>query len=118
MDEKENLDATRTTEPPSVHAGAAELMELREQRASEYLSAALRTEDTLAANVGAINADLMFFAHHARRMIEPALKMAPAELEAFQHLYPALQAHARLAREIGRLSALDVKIRQKHEKEP
>jgi hypothetical protein len=88
----------------SKDADAAALTALRQQKTLEYLQAALAIEDPLIANVSLLNADLMFYAHEIRRMIGPALKMAPADVNELANLFPAMEGALRVHRQSERLS--------------
>ncbi len=96
-------------------AGMEALMELREQKTAEYLRAALAMEDPLVANVSVMNADLMFYAREIRRMIEPALKMAPAELRELANLFPAMDGALRVYRQSERFSTFVNRLKRERE---
>jgi hypothetical protein len=111
MDENEKTSA----EQPAVLPGQAvdqqsndvsmeDLTDRREQKTLEYLRSALAIKDPLVANVSLMNADLMFYAHEIRRMIEPALKMASADLSELANLFPAMDGALRVHRQSERLS--------------
>jgi hypothetical protein len=108
MDENANVDVADVTEPQQTDVGASveALAELREKRTVDYLQKALEMGDPLSANIGAVNADLMLFAGHMRRIIAPALERLPSEPRALANLVPAVESHSRVARQIERLAAL------------
>ncbi len=111
MDENEGISAQQPGRPrkealdqQSEGVAIEELADLRQQKTVEYLREALATKDPLIANVSLLNADLMYYALEIRRMIEPALKSAPADLSELANLFPAIDGALRLHRQSERLS--------------
>ena len=76
----------------------------------DYLRSSLAMKDPLAANVGAVNADLMAFAHCLQRAITRALDMAPTALGEFEKLMPAIDSHMRISRQVERLTKLNQQL--------
>jgi hypothetical protein len=93
----------------------AGLAELREQRTLEYLQTALKMEDPLSANVGAMSADLMLIAGRMGRVIGPALEKLPAQPGALANLLSALESYGRVARQIERLTLLLERIERQEQ---
>ena len=82
----------------------------RHERIMDYLRSSLAMKDPLAANVGAVNADLMAFAHCLQRAITRALDMAPTALDEFEKLMPAIDSHMRISRQVERLTKLNQQL--------
>ena len=111
MEEKKKASAQQPagSQPQAVDqqsegADLEELTDLRQQKTVEYLRAALAVKDPLIAHVSLLNADLMYYALEIRRMIEPALKSAVAELSVLANLFPAIDGALRLHRQSERFS--------------
>lgn len=122
MEDKKKVEGSSSKGVPqqaghhqAAEATAVTLVELREQRTLDYLEHALSVDDPLSANVGAVSADLMFFAAQMRRIIAPALEKLPAEPSALAHLVPAVESHGRVARQIERLAALLERLNRRQE---
>jgi hypothetical protein len=121
MDDKATVDLKQPAAPGSLaqehqgEAAVAELMDLREQRVLDYLRTALHMDDPLMANIGSLNADLMMFAHHMQRIIKPALEKLPAEPGALANVVPAVESHARVARQVERLAVLVDRLKRQRE---
>ena len=117
VDVKDLKDVTDVTAPQQTDArtNAEALAELREKRTFDYLQEVLGIGDPLSANVGAVVADLMFFASHMRRIIAPALQELPAEPRSLANLLPAVESHSRVARQIERLAALMDRLNRQEE---
>ncbi len=106
MDEQV-ADPKCASESDPVGNGAADMAtDAREQRILQYHDASLRADGALVANLGALIADLLLVAYGLRRMLAPALKMATASPEEFNHLLPAVDRYLRLTGQVGRFSAL------------
>ena len=109
----QNVETEQTAEVTHVEGGVASGRDPcendeRHQRIGEYLRAALALEDPLAANVGAINADLMMFAHSLQRAIASALETK--RLDEFGKLMPAIDSHMRISRQVERLAKLNQQL--------
>ena len=96
-------------------AQVEELMVSREQKTLEYLRAALEIKDPLIANVAVMNADLMFYSHQIRRIVEPAFKMAPADLSELTNLLPAMDSALRVHRQSERFSMFISKLKRQQD---
>jgi hypothetical protein len=70
----------------------------------EYLDEALEMKNPLAANVAVLNSDLLLFARHMRRLIEPVLKAIAPATGGLGKLTPAIDAHLRVCRQVKRFS--------------
>jgi hypothetical protein len=77
----------------------------REARILAYHDASLRTEDLLAANVAAVNADVMLVGYQLKRLLAPALEMAASDPGALARLLPAVDRYLRTARTVDRFSS-------------
>jgi hypothetical protein len=122
MDENTKIDADAEAglqEPAVGHTANSsqveELMVSREQKAIEYLQAALEIKDPLLANVAVMNADLMFYSHQIRRIVEPAFKMAPADLGELTNLLPAMDSALRVHRQSERFSMFIAKLKRQQD---
>lgn len=82
----------------------------RQQRIEDYLRTALAMEDPLAANVGAVNSDLMLFGYSLQRAITKALETAPAALDEFGKLMPAIDSYMRISRQVERFAKLNQQL--------
>lgn len=122
MDDKATVDSKKPTGlgiPDPEHQGVGtsvdQLMDLREQRILDYLGMVLNMDDPLRASIGALNADLLTFAHHMQRIIKPALEKLPAQPGALANVVPAVESHARVARQVERFATLGDRLDRKHE---
>jgi hypothetical protein len=93
-------------DPRSEGVGNETLPDLREQKAAEYMRAALAVGDPLVANVSVLNADLMYYAMEIRRMLESGLKAAAADVDELGNLFPAIDGALRVHRQSERFSVL------------
>ena len=96
-------------------AGTADLTKLREEKIVEYLREGLANKDPAIANASALNADLLFYAAEIRRMVVPAFKMAPAELEELANLFPVIDMGLRVHRLSERFSVFIERLRRRQE---
>lgn len=121
MDEKNNIGSRDSRDSAEAAAErqagdvADQLGALREQRIDDYLRLVLNMHDPLRANLGAIKADMMTFAHHMRRIIVPALETLAPEPGALGKVVPAVESHTRVARQVERLTALEERLDRQHE---
>jgi hypothetical protein len=79
----------------------------RLERIEEYLARALANPDALAANLGAINSDLMRIGYRMMGVINQALAESPQTQKELGKLLPAIAISAQLARQIHRLAEFD-----------
>jgi hypothetical protein len=82
----------------------------RHERIKDYLRSALAMKDPLAANVGAVNSDLMLFGYSLQRAITKALDMTPAALDEFGKLMPAIDSYMRISRQVERFAKLNQQL--------
>jgi len=82
----------------------------RQRRIEDYLRAALAMEDPLAANVGAVNSDLMRFGYSLQQAITKALQTTPTALDEFGKLMPAIDSYMRISRQVERFSKLNQQL--------
>lgn len=82
----------------------------RHERIMDYLRSSLAMEDPLAANVGAVNSDLMLFGYSLQRAITKALDLAPAALDEFGKLMPAIDSYMRISRQVERFAKLNQQL--------
>ena len=109
---------TRTeqvAEAPQVEGAAAashepQAKDERQERIRDYLRSALAMEDPLAANVGAVNSDLMLFSYSLQRAITKALDMTPDALDQFGKLMPAIDSYMRISRQVERFAKLNEQL--------
>ena len=105
MDEHEKSGADDTADES--------LAALREKKTEECMLAALANEDPLMAGAAIMNADMLFYAQEARRIIEPALKSASADnVQEIMHLLPALEMPLRLCRQSVQISAFMERLKR------
>jgi hypothetical protein len=102
-------------EAPQVEGAVAGNHELqakdeRHERIMEYLRSSLAMKDPLAANVGAVNSDLMLFGYSLRRAISKALDMTPDVLDQFGKLMPAMEAYMRISKQVERFTKLNQQL--------
>ena len=86
--------------------GTEEPRNPRGKKIVEYLDEALEMKNPLAANVAVLNCDLLLFASHFRRQIEPVLEAIPPATGGLGKLTPAIDAHLRICRQVERFSTL------------
>jgi hypothetical protein len=96
-------------------AGADDLTKLREQKIDEYLREGLANKDAAIANASVLNADLMFYASEIRRMVAPAFKMTPAELDELANLFPVMDMGLRVHRMSERYSVFIERLKRRQE---
>ena len=82
----------------------------RHERIMEYLRSSLAMKDPLAANVGAVNSDLMLFGYSLRRAISKALDMTPDVLDQLGKLMPAMEAYMRISKQVERFTKLNQQL--------
>jgi hypothetical protein len=83
------------------------LADRRTARIAEYLAQILEYADPLRANVGAVNADLLFMADRLRQRLE----VAPWEtLEDFEDLKPAIDSLLRIHKQIDRFAQFEARL--------
>jgi hypothetical protein len=82
----------------------------RLRRINEYLQAALAKQDALQANLSAANADLMTISYKLVAVIKETMDAAPASLEAYEELGPAISDLLRIHKQIDRFSTLDNRL--------
>jgi hypothetical protein len=102
--------------PPDPHDGLApetRLTQEREKKILEFQADALHMDSPLAANVALMTGDLMLYACHVRRVLEPALK-AVAQPQDFPQVTPAIDGYLRLARQVERLSYFLDRLQREH----
>jgi len=104
--------ATEVTETERVSKGCDKPDEKdeRQRRIKDYLRSALAMEDSLAANVGAVNSDLMLFGYCLQRAITKAMETAPAALDEFGKLMPAIDSYMRISRQVERFAKLSQQL--------
>lgn len=90
----------------------------RLERIGDYQQAALAYPDPLAANLGALNSDLMRISYRLMRATDKALALSANPLEDFDTLRPALEACSHVSRQIHRLSQLDCRLRSSRPRKP
>jgi hypothetical protein len=83
--------------------------DLRRRRIADYLTEALRQDNSLRANLGAVNCDLMHLAYDLKQAIAEALGVDPA-LGHFQGLLPAIDYWLRVSKQVERLAQLDLQF--------
>jgi hypothetical protein len=95
-------------EQPASNVGAVvgtdEPRNPRGKKIVEYLDESLEMKNSLAANVAVLNSDLLLFASHLRRLIEPVLEATPPATGGVGKLMPAIDAHLRICRQVERFS--------------
>jgi hypothetical protein len=82
----------------------------RVRRIMDYLQSALDKQDALQANLSAANADLMMIGYKLATAIKAAMATAPASLEAYEELVPAIGNLLRIHKQVDRFSALDSRL--------
>jgi hypothetical protein len=82
----------------------------RYQRIIDYHNTALAIEDPLAANVGAVNADLMLMTYRLKQAIGEAMDVTPTALEEFEKLMPAVDSFLRISRQVERFAKLNLQL--------
>lgn len=98
------------TERVSVGCDKPDRKDERHERIKDYLRTALAMEDPLAANVGAVNSDLMLFGHRLQQAITKALEMTPTALDEFGRLMPAIDSYMRISRQVERFAKLNQQL--------
>ena len=83
----------------------------RLERIEEYLARALANPDALAANLGAINSDLMRIGYRMMGVINQALAESPQTQKELGKLLPAIGISTQLARQIHRFAEFDARRR-------
>jgi hypothetical protein len=83
--------------------------DLRRQRIADYLTEALRQDNSLRANLGAVNCDLLHLVYDLKQAIAEALGVDPA-LGQFQGLLPAIDYWLRVSKQVERLAQLDLQF--------
>jgi len=83
----------------------------RPQRIRDYEQEVLNDPDALAANLGAVNADLMWISYRLGKVTRAALARSTNPLEDLAGLLPAINASAQVARQIHRLAEFDSRQR-------
>ena len=103
---------TQTEQVAEAAAGSHEpqTKDERHERIKDYLRSALAMKDPLAANVGAVNSDLMLFGYSLQRAITKALDLAPAALDEFGKLMPAIDSYMRISRQVERFAKLNQQL--------
>jgi hypothetical protein len=102
--------ATETTERVSKGCDKPDEKDERQRRIEDYLRTALAMEDPLAANVGAVNSDLMLFGYSLQQAITKALETAPTALDEFGKLMPAIDSYMRISRQVERFAKLNQQL--------
>ncbi len=97
--------ATRQALPQSASVSH----EARLRRVNDYQVASLAKPDALAANLGSINSGLMRVALWLDAAIESALESGPRSVERIQRLLPAIDTHLRIARQVDRFAAIEIR---------
>jgi hypothetical protein len=122
MHRNETVDSKQTAESQcptgdqnANDAGADDLTKLREQKIVEYLREGLANEDPAIANASVLNADLLFCAAEIRRMVAPAFKMTPSELDELGNLFPVLEMGLRVHRMSERYSVFIERLKRRQE---
>jgi len=82
----------------------------RQRRIDDYRRAALAMEDPLAANVAAVNSDLLLFGYSLQQAITQALQTAPTALDEFGKLMPAIDSYMRISRQVERFAKLNQQL--------
>lgn len=105
----------QVAESPQVERAAAaspepQAKDERQERIKDYLRSALAMEDPLAANVGAVNSDLMLFGYSLQRAIAKALDTTPDALDQFRKLMPAIDSYMRISRQVERFAKLNQQL--------
>ena len=62
-----------------------------------------------------MNADLLFYAAEIRRMVAPAFKMTPAELDELANLFPVIDMGLRVHRLSERFSVFIERLKRRQE---
>lgn len=112
------------TEPPtepgtgpvttSPEPGPAIPHDRRVERIADYVSEALDADDPLEANLGAVNADLMFMAYRLKQVVGDSLRESPETIRAMAEVMPAVDNYLKVTKQIGSMSQLVVKLRGLH----
>jgi hypothetical protein len=84
--------------------------DLRLQRILDHLHEALAAESPLAANLGAVNSDLMLMGYRLQQVIEAAMAATPVGLDQFELLMPAISNYLRIIKQIDRLAQLSLRL--------
>jgi hypothetical protein len=82
----------------------------RLRRIAEYLAGSLAKQDSLQANLGAGNADLMMIAYKLAAVIKDSMHTTPASLDAYMEWERAISDLLRIHRQIDRYSVLDNRL--------
>jgi len=85
--------------------------ERRLARSNDYRREALADPDALAANLGAINGDLMTIAYRLLQATDAAFARSDSPLEDFASLLPAIGVGSQLARQIQRFAEFARRLR-------
>lgn len=97
--------------PSAVPTSSERRRNPRLQRIRDYQREALANPDALAANLGAVNADLMQIAYRLLKATNAAFAQSANPLEDFTALLSALNVSSQLTRQIHRLAEFDERRR-------
>lgn len=122
MNESERVDSEQsagsqfpTGDQHANDAGADDLTKLREQKIEEYIREGLANGDPAIANASVLNADLMFYAAEIRRMVAPAFKMTPSEVDELENLFSVVDMGLRVHRMSERFSVFIERLKRRQE---
>jgi hypothetical protein len=96
---------------PIVEGASSEVAaDPRLRRIRDYLKEALVRENALEANLAVVNSDLMWMGYALKQAIEAAMAAAPAGLDHFERLAPAIDSYLRVARQVDRFATLGLRV--------
>jgi hypothetical protein len=95
---------------PTAKADDAQGRDVRMQRLTDHMADSLAKDDPFAANLGAVNGDLMLIEYRMRQSLDVLLKEAPRSPEEFQAAMPGVDAYLRVVKQIDRFSQLALKL--------
>ena len=84
--------------------------ELRRARIAEYRHEALRKEDSLRANLGAINAGLLEIALEHEIAVRKALQSGAGNMLESPYFQRAISTHLNITRQVDRFANVDVRF--------
>lgn len=107
-EEQQVTDATQAEEDSPEHP---DVPAAREQRIADYLTQSLEVGDPFEANVGMVNADLMFLVHRYQQALGGALEEPPEDLAELAEITPSVDSYLRLVKQMDRISQLAMKLK-------
>lgn len=106
-DELSQTAAEAALETPVVDDEASDV---RTRRLAEYMASSLTEDDPLAANLGAVNGDLMLLAYRMRQALDGLFDEPPESVQELQAAMPGLEGYLKVTKQIDRFSQLAVKL--------